>query len=61
MAFRSHFGSARFHGRFVGSHWFARSHWPWWRKGIVIGWVGPVFWPYAYYDFFDYVYLAVCL
>ena len=20
------------------------------------GWVGPVFWPYAYYDLFDYVY-----
>ena len=40
----------RFHGRFHGSHW------PWWRSGIVIGWIGPVFWPYAYYDFFDYVF-----
>ena len=39
-----------FHGRFHGSHW------PWWRSGIVIGWIGPVFWPYAYYDFFDYVF-----
>jgi hypothetical protein len=39
-----------FHGRFQGSHW------PWWRGGIVIGWIGPVFWPYASYDFFDYVY-----
>jgi hypothetical protein len=19
-----------------------------------LGWVGPVFWPYAYYDFYDY-------
>jgi hypothetical protein len=55
-AFRTQFASARFHGRFHGSHWFARSHWPWWRKGIVIGWAGPVFWPYAYYDVFDYVY-----
>ncbi|HEY3640136.1 MAG TPA: Spy/CpxP family protein refolding chaperone [Xanthobacteraceae bacterium] len=24
--------------------------------GIVIGWVGPVFWPYAYDDFVDYTY-----
>jgi hypothetical protein len=39
-----------FYGRFHGSHW------PWWRGGIVIGWIGPVFWPYAYYDFFDYVF-----
>ena len=39
-----------FSGRFHGSHW------PWWRGGIVIGWIGPVFWPYAYYDFFDYVF-----
>jgi len=23
-------------------------------RGIVIGWVGPVFWPYAYSDFIDY-------
>jgi hypothetical protein len=40
----------RFVGRFFGSPW------PWWWGGIVIGWVGPVFWPYAYYDFFDYVF-----
>ncbi len=39
-----------FYGRFHGSHW------PWWRAGLVVGWVGPVFWPYAYYDFFDYVF-----
>jgi LTXXQ motif family protein len=55
-AFRTHFASARFHGRFWGSPWFVGSRWPWWRTGIVIGWVGPVFWPYAYYDVFDYVY-----
>jgi hypothetical protein len=47
---RSAFGSARFQGRFHGSHW------PWWHGGIVIGWIGPVFWPYAYDDFFDYVF-----
>ena len=50
VAWRSHFGPARFHGRFAGSRW------PWWRSGLVIGWVGPVFWPYAYYDVVDYVY-----
>jgi hypothetical protein len=50
-AFRSAFIRPRtFSGRFHGSYW------PWWRGGIVIGWVGPLFWPYAYYDFFDYVF-----
>src|SRR5262245_16182805 len=39
-----------YRGRFVGRYW------PWWYGGIAIGWVGPVFWPYAYYDFFDYVF-----
>ena len=39
-----------FHGKF-----HHHSHWPWWRGGIVVGWIGPVFWPYAYNDFFDYV------
>jgi hypothetical protein len=51
VTWRSQFASARFHGRFFGSHW-----WPGWRRGLVIGWVGPLFWPYADYDLFDYVY-----
>jgi LTXXQ motif family protein len=51
VAWRSQFASARFHGRFFGSRW-----WPWWRGGLVVGWIGPLFWPYADYDFFDYVY-----
>jgi histone H3/H4 len=51
VAWQSRFASSRFHGRFVGSRW-----WPWWRGGLVIGWIGPLFWPYAYYDLFDYVY-----
>jgi hypothetical protein len=50
VALRSQFGPARFHGRFFGSAW------PRWRGGVVIGWIGPLFWPYAYYDLFDYVY-----
>jgi hypothetical protein len=47
---QSRFGFARFHGRFFGSSW------PWWWGGLAIGWIGPVFWPYVYYDFFDYVF-----
>jgi hypothetical protein len=51
VAWRSQFASARFHGRFFGSR-----GWPWWRGGLVVGWIGPLFWPYAYYDVFDYLY-----
>src|SRR5262249_22024942 len=33
---------------------------PQWRRHfthpIVIGWIGPLFWPYAYYDFVDYTF-----
>jgi LTXXQ motif family protein len=50
VALRSQFGQARFHGAFFGSAW------PWWRGGLVLGWFGPLFWPYVYYDLFDYVY-----
>src|SRR5262249_38304095 len=51
VAWRSQFASARFHGRFFGSR-----GWPWWRGGLVVGWIGPLFWPYAYDDVFDYLY-----
>ena len=51
VAWRSRFASSRFHGRFFGSR-----AWPWWRGGLVVGWVGPLFWPYVDYDFFDYVF-----
>src|SRR5262245_23937541 len=50
VALQSQFGYARFHGGFSGSAW------PWWRGGLVLGWFGPLFWPYAHYDLFDYVY-----
>jgi LTXXQ motif family protein len=53
-AFRPQFAWSRFGGRFWGGGWGSR--WPWWRGGFAFGWIGPVFWPYAYYDFFDYVY-----
>ena len=49
-ALRSTIAPVRFGGRFFGSPW------PWWSGGIVIGWIGPVFWPYVYDDFFDYVF-----
>jgi hypothetical protein len=49
-AFRSHFAFARFRGRFFGSTW------PWWWGGLAVGWIGPVFWPYAYADFSNYVF-----
>jgi LTXXQ motif family protein len=51
VAWQSRFASSRFHGRFFGSPW-----WPWWRGGLVVGWIGPLFWPYVDYDFFDYVF-----
>ncbi len=35
---------------------FFGSAWPWWRGGLVLGWFGPLFWPYVYSDFFDYVF-----
>jgi LTXXQ motif family protein len=50
VALQLQFGHARFHGGFSGSAW------PWWRGGLVLGWFGPLFWPYAHYDVFDYVY-----
>jgi hypothetical protein len=49
-AWRSAIAPVRFYGRFPGSPW------PWWSGGIVIGWIGPVFWRYVHDDFFDYVF-----
>ena len=43
--------SATFQGRFFNPQW--RGHF---RRPIVIGWVGPLFWPYAYADFVDYTF-----
>src|SRR6516164_6889806 len=50
VALQSQFPQARFQGAFSGSAW------PWWLGGFALGWFGPVFWPYAYYDLFDYAY-----
>jgi ABC-type transporter MlaC component len=40
-----------FQGRFFDPQW--RRHRPF---PVVIGWVGPLFWPYAYDDFVDYTF-----
>jgi hypothetical protein len=43
-------------GRNLGAGLAARSAWGHhWRAGFV-GWYGPVFWPYAYSDIFDYAF-----
>jgi hypothetical protein len=50
VAWRSQFAPRR-DLRFFGSRGG-----PWWRGGLVVGWIGPLFWPYAYDDVFDYLY-----
>jgi LTXXQ motif family protein len=51
---------ATFQGSFVGRHWGAFASQPWRHRKhfplIVIGWAGPLFWPYAYDDFVDYTF-----
>jgi hypothetical protein len=43
--------NSTFQGRFFNPQW--RRHFT---HPIVIGWIGPLFWPYAYYDFIDYTF-----
>src|SRR5262249_30828147 len=43
--------NSTFQGRFFNPQW--RRHFS---HPIVIGWIGPLFWPYAYYDFIDYTF-----
>ncbi len=55
------FARANFRGRFAGKHLaspdWVRFHWRHFHNHIfVIGWIGPVFWPYAYDDFIDYTF-----
>ena len=40
-----------------GGNWHGNNGW-WWRNRpiFVIGWFGPVFWPFAYWDFIDYTF-----
>jgi hypothetical protein len=51
--------SATFRGRFASlDHGIPNGGWFWRHRRpiIVIGWAGPVFWPYAYWDFIDYTF-----
>jgi hypothetical protein len=43
--------NSTFQGRLFNPQW--RRHFT---RPIVIGWVGPLFWPYAYHDFVDYTF-----
>ncbi len=36
--------------------WHAATRHDWWRHRGIFGWAGPVFWPYAYNDFYDDVF-----
>src|SRR5712671_672343 len=48
-----------FHGQFAKRNLgVLHNGWWWWHRNpiIVIGWYGPLFWPYAYWDFIDYVF-----
>jgi len=52
--------NATFHGRFAGQNWHNFNGGWWWHNRfpfiIVIGWWGPVFWPWAWWDFVDYTF-----
>jgi LTXXQ motif family protein len=51
--------SATFRGRLVRHRWHDHDDGWFWRHRrpiIVIGWFGPLFWPYAYGDLFDYTF-----
>lgn len=51
--------SATFQGRLAGQKkQYHHDEWYWKHRRpiIVIGWFGPVFWPYAYWDFLDYTF-----
>ena len=50
--FSSAFASTRSRGNWVG----ARSAWRHHQRAFFVGWYGPVFWPYAYSDIFDYTF-----
>jgi len=49
---------ASFNGAFAGRNWWQGSGGWWWhnRPFVVIGWLGGLFWPFAYWDFVDYTF-----
>jgi ABC-type transporter MlaC component len=50
--FAAHAGKTHFRTAHIAAHRAWRHHW---RAGFV-AWYGPVFWPYAYSDIFDYAF-----
>jgi hypothetical protein len=48
--------AAREHWRARRHHWTARQAWRHHVRAPFIAWYGPVFWPYAYADVFDYTF-----
>jgi hypothetical protein len=48
------------HGKNWDKHWnnynYDNWHWRHYHPIIAIGWFGPLFWPYAYWDFIDYTF-----
>ena len=50
---------ATFRGQFAARNWvFSNQGWHWRHRNpfIVIGWIGPLFWPFAYWDLVNYTY-----
>ena len=49
---------ATFQGRLASQKWASNGGWYWRHRPpfIVIGWFGPLFWPFAYWDFIDYTF-----
>lgn len=50
--FSSAFAHARHRNNWLGAHRAWRHH----RRAHFVGWYGPIFWPYAYSDIFDYTF-----
>lgn len=48
------FAQTTFQGRFIDQSRQWRRH----HRNFVIGWAGPLFWPYAYSDFVDYTFYS---
>jgi hypothetical protein len=53
---RAGLAHATFKGNFAGKGWWWKHHHHHFRPIIVIGWLGPLFWPYAYDDFIGYTF-----
>lgn len=43
-------------GNWHGGNWHGGRNWWWRHHNGGFGWVGPVFWPFAFYDIYDYAF-----